>query len=285
MLKIPKDLQIVTALVLLTLLFVLVPPLNKTPVRVILGIMMVLFLPGYALIASLFPRKGDLDGIERFALSFGLSIAVVPLLGLVLNYTPFGIRLIPIIVTLSVFTLALVVTAHLRRLKLPEEERFFVPFKEIYESFKAEIFEKPKSKVDKILTIFLIISIFLAVCMLAYVIVTPKKGERFTEFYILGPNGSAKNYPTELKLGDSGKVILGIVNHEYETINYTLRIKLSNETLIEKTLRLDHNETFEEPIIFTPNKKGKDLKLEFLLYKENNFTEPYRETHLWINVE
>jgi uncharacterized membrane protein len=34
---------------------------------------MVLFLPGYALIAALFPRKDDLDGIERIALSFGLT--------------------------------------------------------------------------------------------------------------------------------------------------------------------------------------------------------------------
>ena len=48
-----------------------------------------LFLPGYALIATLFPRKDDLDGIERIALSFGLSIAITPLLGLALNYTPF----------------------------------------------------------------------------------------------------------------------------------------------------------------------------------------------------
>jgi len=69
---------------------------------------MVLFLPGYALIAALFPSKNDLDGIERLALSFGLSIAVVPLIGLGLNFTPFGIRLVPIIVSLSVFTLAFI---------------------------------------------------------------------------------------------------------------------------------------------------------------------------------
>jgi len=45
---------------------------------------LVLFLPGYTLIATLFPRKDDLDGIERVALSFGLSIAITPLLGLAL---------------------------------------------------------------------------------------------------------------------------------------------------------------------------------------------------------
>ena len=50
-----------------------------------LGLAMVLFLPGYTQIAALFSRKDDLDGIERIALSFGLSIAVVPLIGLGLN--------------------------------------------------------------------------------------------------------------------------------------------------------------------------------------------------------
>ena len=72
-------------------------------------------LPPKGRIAALFPRKDDLDGIERIALSFGLSIAVVPLTGLALNYTPFGIRLVPILAALSVFTVSLAVIAYLRR--------------------------------------------------------------------------------------------------------------------------------------------------------------------------
>ena len=82
----------------------------------------VLFLPGYSLIATLFPRKDDLDGIERVALSFGLSIAITPLLGLALNYTPFGIRLLPILTVLSVFTISLAMGAYVRRNRIPEEK-------------------------------------------------------------------------------------------------------------------------------------------------------------------
>jgi len=88
----PKDLDL-ALVILLTLScipFVLIPPLNEiSPIRIILGLPLVLFLPGYALIATLFPRKDDLDAIERIALSFGLSIAISPLLGLALNYTLF----------------------------------------------------------------------------------------------------------------------------------------------------------------------------------------------------
>ncbi len=88
-----------------------------------------LFLPGYALIATLFSRKDDLDAIERIALSFGLSIAITPLLGLALNYTPFGIRLSPILTVLSVFTISLAIGAYVRRSRIPEEDRFVVAFK------------------------------------------------------------------------------------------------------------------------------------------------------------
>ena len=120
----PGDLALVILLTLSCIPFILVPPLNETPVRIILGLLLVLFLPGYSLIAALFPGKDDLDGIERIALSFGLSIAVVPLLGLALNYTPFGIRLVPILVVLSVFTISLAVVACVRRQGLPEGYEF-----------------------------------------------------------------------------------------------------------------------------------------------------------------
>ena len=87
-----------------------------------------LFLPGYSLIAALFPRKGDLDAIERIALSFRLSIAITPLLGLALNYTPFGIRLLPVLIVLSVFTISLAMGAYARRNRIQEEDRFSVDF-------------------------------------------------------------------------------------------------------------------------------------------------------------
>ena len=128
-LNIPPDLALVIFFTLLCIPFVLIPPLNEiSPVRIIFGLPLVLFLPCYALIATLFPRKDDLDGIERIALSFGLSIAISPLLGLGLNYTPFGIRLTPILIVLSVFTIALAIGAYVRRSRIREKDRFVVAF-------------------------------------------------------------------------------------------------------------------------------------------------------------
>ncbi len=59
------------------------------------------------MIEALYPKADELERLERFALGVGLSLAVVPLVGLVLNYTPWGIRLDPIFASLSLLTLAL----------------------------------------------------------------------------------------------------------------------------------------------------------------------------------
>jgi uncharacterized membrane protein len=178
--------------------------------------------------------------------------------------------------------------AYLRRTKLPENDAFQVPFRKTAHSLKAEILEKPESKLDKTLTIILIFSILLSVTTLVYVILTPKEGEHFTEFYILGPDGKADNYPTEYMMGENGTVMVGIINHEYKPINYTIDIRLENKSLPlsenQKQINLEHNMSWEEPVTFTPPFEGKNMKLEFILFNETEKTTPYRDLHLWINV-
>jgi len=75
-------------------------------IRYVLGSLFVLFLPGFALVESLFPKKHDITSLERVALSIGLSLAVVPLVGLMLNYTPWGIRLNSVFTSLAILTFA-----------------------------------------------------------------------------------------------------------------------------------------------------------------------------------
>lgn len=75
--------------------------------RYTMGAVYILYIPGYTLIEALYPKKTELERLERFALSIGLSLALVPLVGLILNYTPWGIRLDPIFATLILLTTAL----------------------------------------------------------------------------------------------------------------------------------------------------------------------------------
>ena len=54
-------------------------------VRIIFGSIFILFVPGFAW-SYVFFRGDKIDWIERFALSFGLSIAIVPLTVFWLNW-------------------------------------------------------------------------------------------------------------------------------------------------------------------------------------------------------
>ena len=125
-----RDLQAVIVITLLTAFVISIPiPFSIIlPLRIVLGLLFILLLPGYALIAALFPKKGDLDGIERVALSLGFSIVVATLIGLLLNYTPRGIRLNSVLISLSFFIISLSVAAAFRRINLPVDERFFMDF-------------------------------------------------------------------------------------------------------------------------------------------------------------
>jgi len=138
--------------------------------------------------------------------------------------------------------------------------------------------------IDKIITIILLIALIVCIALTIYIIVTPKIGERFTEFYILGPNGKACDYPTHLRLGQNGTVIIGVHNREYRTMNYTLVVRYGNLTIWRTKLTLKNNETWERRFKFKAIKRGKHIKLQFLLYVDDNFTKPYRELHLWLTV-
>ncbi len=97
------------------------PDFPFVALRWVLGSVFVLFIPGYVAVEALFPKGRELDSIERFALSVGLSLALVPLVGLLLNYTPWGIRLTPIVISLVILTIGLAVIAFARRYRLSVE--------------------------------------------------------------------------------------------------------------------------------------------------------------------
>jgi uncharacterized membrane protein len=298
-----------------------------------------LFVPGYAVIAALFPEatpdEGDtdsaddapsdstgIDGIERVALSFGLSIAVVPLVGLVLNFTPWGIRLVPIMVATSLVTLGATWVGTRRRKKLPESERFSVPYRRWLADARAELFE-PETRTDTALNVLLILSVVLAVSSVGYAVAVPKQGESFTEFYLLTEQDGelvTEGYPTNMTVGNASELVVGVSNQEHTEVEYTVVAQLqavttvanetgldtqtvSNETGVNGTdVRVDRraeldrfqtvladNETWLETHTITPAMAGERLRLQYLLYRGEPPATPseetaYRELHLWVNV-
>jgi uncharacterized membrane protein len=321
--RLPADLAAVVGLTLLAVTVVFLPVVRETPVRIVFGLPFVLFAPGYALIAALFPERGteppeeaegDVDGdgersgitgLERVALSFGVSIAVVPLVGLVLNFTPFGIRLVPVVVSLTGFVLGLTAVAMRRRAALPAEERLTVPWRAWIAAGRRELFE-PESRTDAALNVLLVISLVVAVSSVGYAVAVPKQGESFSEFYLLTESESgelvADDYPTEFVAGESRSLVVGIDNQEHQTVEYTVVVELnrvavennSTRVLDEERLRtfetrLSHNETWQRTHSVTPELTGDRLRLTYLLYQGSPPSDPttenaYRNLHLWVNV-
>ena len=304
----PTDLKIAFVWLAVAILAIYLPVLNESPIRILFALPMILFWPGYCLIASLFPRDSDIDLLERIALSFGLSIAVVPLIGLGLNFTPWGIRLEPLVVSLTLFTLAMILVAHYRRSLLPAEEQFRVPFAESAGTIKDAVSSQGGTGVDRILNVVLSIAILTAILTTVYVIAVPKQGERFTEFFILGEGQKAADYPERISVGEHYPMYIGAGNHEYRPVTYTVetwglfmepdsvtntsRI-LAMDPLWQHSFTLAHNETTTIPHDLTVEKSGYS-RIEFLLFNEtvpgpgvsgtDRINASYRDLHLWVTV-
>jgi len=305
----PADLILVVAWLAAGIVAIYLPLLNVSPIRIILVLPIVLFIPGYCLFAALFPKEGDIELIERIAFSFGLSIAIVPLVGFGLNFTSWGIRLDPIVISLTIFTLVMVVCAYYRRAILPIEERFTLPFSEIAGSVRKQLFPAGNTRVDRLLSITLILVILIAITTTIYVFTVPKEGEQYTEFFILGENRTTARYPDLINTSQNYPIYIGLKNHENRDITYTIetwliRTEFNNVTNTSSIREMDpndrlfitlsRNETKIIPYNLSVRKTGYN-RVEFLLFNKivpgfevagnDRINASNRNLHLWVSVE
>jgi len=142
------------------------------------------------------------------------------------------------------------------------------------------------SKLDKALSVFLIVAIVATLGFIIYMVATPQKGEKFTEFYILSTEGRAQNYPKQVILGKPIDILIGVVNHEYKPTSYRVEIKINGIKASEVNIgTLANGGKWEEIISFTPQFAGERQRIDFYLYK-NGEDEPYLKDplRLYINV-
>jgi len=136
----------------------------------------------------------------------------------------------------------------------------------------------------RVLIILLVVAIAGTVGTLGYVMTTSKVGERFTQFYILGPEGKAEDYPRQIVLGQSASVILGIANHERQPTSYRVEIMIDGEKVgTLGPIVLAQEEEWKKKISLTPTKIAPRQKVEFWLYKGQE-EEVWLKTHLWVDV-
>lgn len=257
--------------------FIFAIPLE--PVRIALGMAMVLFSPGYSLLAWLYPRKGSLEGVERIALSLGLSLAIVPLLGLALNFTPWGIRLTPIVASTTLFALLFVAMAWRRRQRLVPEERFELKTQSVQEWIR-----RPRHPVQLALAAVVGLAVTVVIGITIWRVQHPPLGEPFTEFYVLGAERVLQNYPTHLQVGTPQRYDLGLVNRERQAITYRIEAFLDNELVGEvNAIPLVRGAKWEGTVTVVPAIEGNQVRLEFRLYRDGG-SETYRTLYLFVDV-
>ncbi len=115
------DLWLTLVLLFFGVATILLIPVEMFPVvvlRWVFGGLLLVFVPGFAFIRALFPFERFIDRWERLALSCGLSIALAVLVAFGLNFTPWGITLVPTATVLAGITLLGILIATFRRARV-----------------------------------------------------------------------------------------------------------------------------------------------------------------------
>ncbi len=316
------DLLAVLAATAVAAVLIALVDVSVVPIRVLVALPLLLFVPGYVFVAALYPgarpessdigESGALTALERATLSVAVSVAVVPTLLFVLNFTPFGITLVPLVVAIVAWTTLFSVVAFFRRRSVDPERRFSVsprvPYLGAYftatdgRSGTPEPFEA-RTPNQVLLNALVVVSAVLFVGVVAGALALGGPADDpSTEYYLVAEddegNATIEGLPDEMTAGESETLFVGIENHEgepltYETVVLFERVDDDGE-VVERT-ELDRFETSvddgEGELVeydVTAPESGDDVRITFLLYRHSVQPDPsadnaYRAT--WIEPD
>jgi uncharacterized membrane protein len=320
------DLLLVVGIALLTVAPVVFSgePNALGPAQIPLGFVLVFFLPGYAVVAAFYPSPcfetetraaygaaqteatSGPTALERLVVAIGLSVVTVPLVGIVWNFTPWGIAAPQVLGSLLVIVLVGATVAAYRRATRPAAERFRLPL-ERFSAYRSALTGDASRETTIAVAVTLLV--VLSVVAVSTAIAVPKNGEEYTELYLLSEDPesgqlTAGNYPATLPPGEPREIHVGIGNRESVPVDYTVVVELQRlETVGEERIVVEEAEldrftaTVEagertrlgREVVADPGLTGSDLRLAFLLYEDTPPSEPsvsnaYREVHLWVSV-
>lgn len=261
------DLVCLAILSLVLTLWIVFFPQALLPVRIVLAFVFLLLAPGYALTATLFPSRKDIDGVERLVLSVGLSIVAIPLIGLLLNATPWGIHLLPMTFGLAGFTLITLLLALYRRYRLAPGSRFF----------------SKRSAADFTRNLALLGSVigFCAAVILTAQALRPAPAT--TEFYILGSGGRLESFPSTLAPTQPFDVTLGIYHVGSPTESYRVHMPFAGRASDIEVPRLEDGLRWQQKTTLRAPRGSGRQPLSFELYRDGEL-EPFRVLRFFVTL-
>lgn len=122
----------------------------------------------------------------------------------------------------------------------------------------------------KVMLLFFMIFLFFGAGISASFAITKLTGaeplpkpEPTTRFYVMNES--------KFFFGKPAFYRIMLENQEGNTTDYELKVKLAGEELYDKVITLNQSDIFNQTISFIPDRAGDYQKLEFLLYKDNEF--------------
>lgn len=321
--SVPSDLLPIVGFLLLVNLSIVVLGVSSPPIRVALGAPLLLFLPGYVLVNTLFPRTSVndpprrsggwglvpeqycvLDGPERVALSFGLSLAMLPLFALVIGVSRWPYTVDVIVPSLSSLILVGAATSAFRRNAVRPEARFETPFRAWAGRLRRFVFADDLA--NTAVNVALVLSVVLSVAVAGYAFAAPQDGERYSELSLLTETDDgeyvAGNYPEAITTGNESQLVAAVENREQTETEYTIvtqveRVNASGDsvTVVEASelrrteMSLNPGEKRYDEHTVSPEMVGDDLRLSYYLYKGDapervSEETAYRHVYVWIDV-
>lgn len=222
--------------------------------------LLILFLPGYALISMVYPRKVALGNFERVIYSFASSIALTAVIAIVLNYTSYSKLIDPILYVLIGLTFIFLLLAYMRRGRLLKENRFSMGLggiKGLWRGFSSE------NQTEKTLSLMLVVSIVLLVTT-TFITANPLV-ERYTNFTVQDIYGNPVE-SVNLMSNETDNLTISIINQENRKTEYKILVISGVNVLMDQTLTLENEERKDIPYTFTVGDPG-TRDMEFKLYK------------------
>jgi uncharacterized membrane protein len=251
-------------------------------IRIILGIPFLLFIPGFALLSALIPRKEPKHIVETITLSFVLSLAVDPLLGLIINYTPWGIRLDTVLYSISIFVFICLVIARIRIHNLPAVLQG--PKEQVVNSDEVKQPFFVSGARNTVLTVIMVIACAGALGLVLYFIMTPKSQEGFTSFYIEQQQTNPDSSLMQLKVGEEAKVAVAINNEEEIQSSYRIEVLVNGDKSGEVgPIELAWKQEWHGDVSFTPTTASRQ-KIELVLYRNDGIAPYFKPLYFWIDV-
>ena len=278
-----------------------------------LALPLLLFLPGYFVLAALFPARASygrwigrfsriegIDWYERMALAYGLSIVLLPFVALALTVTAIGLTSETVLASLTGIILVMVPLAAIRRSGLPANRRFQFINGEWTDAIREGA--RTTDRRDFLVNGILAVAVLSAAATASVAVLSPPQSESYTDLAVLTQNDHgklvAKGYPSTVKEGQPIPLVLVVQNHADQTKSYTVVVqlqKVADDGTVTSTSRLKQFSTSVGP--GSTWKKSHDvripvagqrLRVTYLLYEGNVPKEPTRDNakqsvHFWVN--